>query len=79
MQLFLEIKNQTCVVKMNCNDFFKKLQDMNDEDIQNKVYIVMEDTTLEVLKSFCIFIYSNFMKYGHYEMMLPTRTTVWNC
>ena len=52
---------------------------MNDEDIQNKVYIVMEDTTLEVLKLFCIFIYSNFMKYGHYKMMLPTKTTVWNC
>ena len=55
---------------MNCNDFFKKLKDMNDEDMQNQLYILTEDTTLEVLKLFCIFIYSNFKKHEHYEMML---------
>ena len=32
---------------------------MNDERIQNKVYIVTEDTALEDLKLFRSFIYSN--------------------
>ena len=34
----------------------KKLRDVNDKDIKNKIYILTEDTTLEVLKLFRIFI-----------------------
>ena len=45
---------------------------MIDEGIENGVYIVTEDKTLEDLKLFCSFLYRNFKKYEHNEKMLPT-------
>ena len=60
------------VVIINCSDYFKKLQHMIEGGIQNGVYIVTEDRTLEDLKLFCIFLYRNFKKYEHYEKILST-------
>ena len=45
---------------------------MIDEGIQNGVYIVNEDRTLDDLKLFCNFLYHNCKKHEHYEKMLPT-------
>ena len=45
---------------------------MIDEGIQNGVYIVTEDRTLEDLILFRSFLYCNLTKYEHYEKMLPT-------
>ena len=51
-----------------------KLQHMIDEGIENGVYIVTEDKTLEDLKLFRSFLYYNFKKYERYEKMLPIST-----
>ena len=56
---------------MERSDYFKKLQHIIDEDIQNGVYIVTEGRTLEDIKLFRSFLYSNFKKYEHYEKTLP--------
>ena len=45
---------------------------MIDEGLENGVYIVTEDKTLEHLKLFRNFLYRNFKKYEHYEKILPT-------
>ena len=57
---------------MNLSGYSKKLQNMIDEGIENGVYIVTEDKTLEDLKLFHSFLYCNFKKYEHYEKMLST-------
>ena len=56
---------ESCVVIMNRSDYFKKMQHMIDEGIQNGVSIVTEDRTLEYLKLFRSFLYRNFKKYEH--------------
>ena len=63
---------ESCVVIMNHSDYFKKLQHMIDEGLENGVYIATEDKTLEDLKLFRNFLYRNFKKYEHYEKILPT-------
>ena len=68
---------ESCVDIINCSGYFKKLQRMIDEGIENGAYIVTEDKTLEDLKLFHSFLYRNFKKYEHYEK--STRTTVCNC
>ena len=45
---------------------------MIDEGIENGIYSVTEDKTLEDLRLFCSFLYCNFKKYEHYEKMLLT-------
>ena len=40
---------ESCVVIINRSDYFKKLQHMIDEGIQNGVYIITEDRTLQNL------------------------------
>ena len=45
---------------------------MVDEGISNRVYIAIEDKTLEDLKLFCSFLYCNFKKFEYYDKMLPT-------
>ena len=47
---------ESWVVIMNRSDYFKKLQHMTDEGIENRVYIVTEDKTLEYLKLFHSFL-----------------------
>ena len=44
---------------------------MIDEGIQNGVYIVPEDTTLEDPKLFRSFLFRNFKECNYYEKMLP--------
>ena len=44
---------------------------MNDEGIQNGVYIVPEDRTLEDPKLFRSFLFRNFKECNYYEKMLP--------
>ena len=44
---------------------------MNDEGIQNGVYIVSEDRTLEDPKLFRSFLFRNFKECNYYEKMLP--------
>ena len=63
---------ESYVVIMNRSDYFKKLQHMIDEGIENGVYIVTEDKTLKDLKLSRSFLYRNFKKYEYYEKMLPT-------
>ena len=63
---------ESFIVILNRSDFFKKLQHMIDEGIQNGVYIVTKDRTLEDIKLFRSFLYLNFKKYEHYKKMLPT-------
>ena len=58
---------ESCMVIRNRSDYFKKLQHIIDEGIQNGVYIVIEDRTFEDLKFFRSFLY----KYEYYEKMLP--------
>ena len=65
-------EKESCVVIMNRSDYFKKLQHMIDEGIENGVYIVTEDKTLKDLKLSRSFLYRNFKKYEYYEKMLPT-------
>ena len=55
---------ESCIVIMNRNDYFKKLQHMIDEGIQNGVFIAAEDRTLENLQLFRSFLYRNFKKYS---------------
>ena len=43
---------ESCIVIMNRSDYFKKLQHMIDEGIQNGVYIVTKDRTFADLKLF---------------------------
>ena len=66
--LFLVIKNYALLII----DYFKKLQHLIDETIENEVYIVTEDKTFEDLKLLRSFLYRNFKKYEHCEKMLPT-------
>ena len=61
---------ESCVAIMNHRDYFKKLQHIIDEGIENGVYIVTKNKTLEDL--FRSFLYRNFKKYEHYENMPPT-------
>ena len=56
---------ESCVAIMNRSDCFKKMQHMIDEGIENGVYIVAKDKTLEDLKLFRSFLYRNFKKYKH--------------
>ena len=56
---------ESCVAIMNRSDCFKKMQHMIDEGIENGVYIVTKDKTLEDLKLFRSFLYRNFKKYKH--------------
>ena len=44
---------------------------MNDEGIQNGVYIVPEDRTLEDPKLFRSFLFRNFKECNYFEKMLP--------
>ena len=62
---------ESCIVIINHSDCFKKLQHMNDEGIQNGVYIVPEDRTLEDPKLFRSFLFRNFKECNYYEKMLP--------
>ena len=63
---------ESCVVIMNRSYYFQQLQHMIDEGIENGVYSLTKDRTLEDLKLFRSFTYGNFKKYEHYEKMLPT-------
>ena len=45
---------------------------MTDEGVQNGLYIVTEDRTLEDIKLFRSFLYLNFKKCEHYQKILPT-------
>ena len=69
---FISGDKGSCVAIMNRSDYFKKLQHMIDEGIQNGVYIVTKDRTLGDLKLFHSFLYLNFKKYELCEKMLPT-------
>ena len=53
---------ESCVVIMNRSDYFKNLQHMINEGIQNGVYIVPKDRTLEDIKLFRSFLYRNVKK-----------------
>ena len=62
---------ESCIVIINHSDYFKKLLHMIDEGIQNGVYIVPEDRTLEDPKLFRSFLFRNFKECNYYEKMLP--------
>ena len=64
--------NESCVIIINRSDYFKNLQHMMDEGIENGDYIVTEDKKLEDFNLFRSFLYRSFKKYEHYEKMLPT-------
>ena len=70
---------ESCIVIMNRSDYFKKLQHMIDEGIQNEVYIITKDRKLEDMKLFRSFLYLNFKKYEHYEKMLQLQINQDNC
>ncbi|XP_066924595.1 uncharacterized protein [Clytia hemisphaerica] len=64
----------SCVVIMNRNDYYSKIQEMIDKGIQDKVYEPTTDTTLDDLKLFQSFLYRNFSKYKHYQEMYPSSS-----
>ena len=57
---------------MDKNDYVKKIQEMIDYELREGVYAKTEGNTLQDLKQFQDFLYSNFSKYEKYNGMLPS-------
>ena len=62
----------SAIVIMNKNDYVKKMQEMIDKWIPERVYAKTEDNTLQDLKQFQDFLYRNFSKFEKY--MLPSSS-----
>ena len=59
----------SAIVIMDKNDYVKKMQEMIDKWIPERVYVKTEDNTLQDLKQFQDFLYRNFSKYEKYNTL----------
>ena len=60
---------ESCVVLIDKTNYQDKLQKTVEDGIKNGIYKVAEDNTLKDLKLFKSFLYRNFRKYKHEEML----------
>ena len=54
---------------MDKNDYVKKMQEMIDKWIPERVYVKTKDNTLQDLKQFQDILYRNFSKYEKYNTL----------